>query len=101
MAEETKLAAGLSNAMRESEELAHLIRDHVVADDRRRYMAIVERAVARGELAEDRPVTKLFPDVARSLVFTRMLVTREPVGRSFIEELVDCVLLPILLTPAQ
>jgi AcrR family transcriptional regulator len=101
LAEETKLAAGLSGAMRESEELAQLIRDHVVADDRRRYMAIVERAVARGELADDRPASKLFADVAPSLVFTRMLVTREPVGRSFIEELVDRILLPILLTPTQ
>jgi AcrR family transcriptional regulator len=101
LAEETKLAAGLSSAMRESDELAQLIRDHVVADDRRRWMAIVERAVDRGDLPGDSPATKLFADVAPSLTFTRMLVTREPVGRSFTEELVDRVLLPILLTPSQ
>ena len=96
MVDECRLAAGLATAMRESAELAQLVREHVVEDDRRRYMEIAERAVARGEIAADPPVTRLFPDVAPSLVFTRMLVTRDPVDDRFVEELVDRVLIPIL-----
>jgi AcrR family transcriptional regulator len=94
---ESGLAAGLATAMRESEELARLMRDHVIEHDRRRYGEIVERARSRGELPAGAPTTSLFPDVVPSLVFTRLLVTHEPVGSRFANELVDRILLPILL----
>jgi AcrR family transcriptional regulator len=94
--EDVHLACGLLTRMRASEELAALMRDHVIADERRRVDELLDRAVARGELPAGALVSPLFADVAGSLVFTRVTITGEPVDRAFAEHLVDDVLLPIL-----
>ena len=94
--DDTHLAAGLISQLRNSEELARLMRDGVVDYQRQRYAALIQRAVARGELSPDARITPLFPDIAGSLIFARAAVTREPVDRPFLEELVDHVLLPVL-----
>ena len=95
--EDAHLAGGLISQLRESEELAALMRDEVVAHERaplRR--AARPRAVARGELSADARVTPAVPDIAGSLVFARAAVTGEPLDQAFMEELVDHVLLPVL-----
>jgi AcrR family transcriptional regulator len=96
MEEDTHLAAGLISQLRNSEELAQLMRDEVVEYQRRRYDPIIQRAVARGELSPDARISPLFPDIAGSIIFGRTVVTCEPVDRPFLEELVDHVLLPVL-----
>jgi AcrR family transcriptional regulator len=93
--EDVHLACGLLTQLRASEELAAVMQDHVIAEERARFGAILERAAARGEL-ERRSVSPLFADVAGSIVFTRVTITGEPVDHAFVEELVDHVLLPIL-----
>ena len=90
------LAGGLISQLRESEELATLMREEVVTLERRRYDVLIARAVARGELSADARITPLFSDVAGSVVFTRAVITSEPLDRAFLAELVDHVLLPIL-----
>jgi AcrR family transcriptional regulator len=94
--EDAHLAGGLIKQLRESEELSALIRNEVVEAERRRFDRVIDRAVARGELAPDTSVTPLFHDIAGSLIFTRAVVTCEPIDRPFLQELVDCVLLPVL-----
>jgi AcrR family transcriptional regulator len=94
--EDVHLAWGLLTRLRTSEELAAVMREHVIAEERRRVDELLDRAVARGELAAGAPVSPLFADVAGSLIFTRVTITGEPVDRAFAEELVDDVLLPIL-----
>jgi AcrR family transcriptional regulator len=94
--EDAHLAGGLISQLRDSEELAALMRDEVVPLERRRYDVLIARAVARGELSADARITPLISDVAGSVVFTRAVVTGEPLDRAFLEELVDHVLLPIL-----
>src|SRR4051812_34816753 len=93
--EDVHLACGLLTQLRASEELAAVMHDHVIAEERDRYTGVLERAAARGEL-EQRSVSPLFADVAGSIVFTRVTITGEPVDHAFAEELVDHVLLPIL-----
>jgi AcrR family transcriptional regulator len=93
--DDVHVACGLMTQLRASAELAQAVHEHVVADERARFAEILDRARARGELATD-AVTPLFADVAGSIVFTRVIVTGEPVDGSFAEELVDRVLLPIL-----
>lgn len=93
--EDVHLACGLLTQLRASEELAAVMQDNVIAEERARFSAILERAAARGEL-ERRSVSPLFADVAGSIVFTRVTITGEPVDHAFVEELVDHVLLPIL-----
>jgi AcrR family transcriptional regulator len=93
--EDAHVAAGVISQLRDSEELAALMREEVVTLERRRYDVLIERAVARGELSADARITPLIADVAGSVIFTRAVVTGEPLDRAFLEELVDHVLLPI------
>ncbi len=94
--EDVHLAGGLISQLRSSPELAALMHDEI-AHDRGRYHELLARAVERGELAADARVTPLLADVAGSLIFTRAVVMLdEPLDRSFLEELVDHVLLPAL-----
>jgi AcrR family transcriptional regulator len=94
--ENAHVTAGLASRLRESEELAALIREHAVEVVRGRFARIVERAVARGELAAEPPTSPLFSDVAPSLIHTRVLLSLEPVDDAFVTELVDRILLPIV-----
>jgi AcrR family transcriptional regulator len=94
--EDVHLACGLLTEMRTSAELAAVMREHVISEERHRVDELVTRATARGELPAGIPVSPLFADVAGSIVFTRVTITGEPVDRAFAEELVDHVLLPIL-----
>jgi AcrR family transcriptional regulator len=94
--DDVHLACGLLTQLRTSEELASVMREHVIAEERRRVDELLDRAAARGELPAGAVVSPLFADVAGSLVFTRVTITGEPVDGAFAEEFVDHVLLPIL-----
>jgi AcrR family transcriptional regulator len=94
--EDAHLAGGLISQLRDSEELATLMRDEIVTLERQRYDALIQRAVERGELSADARVTPLFSDVAGAVVFTRAVITGQPLDQAFLEELVDHVLLPVL-----
>jgi AcrR family transcriptional regulator len=94
--EDAHLAGGLISQLRDSEELATLMREEVIVHERRRYDMLIERAVTRGELSADARITPLLSDVAGSIVFARAVITMEPLDRPFLEELVDHVLLPVL-----
>jgi AcrR family transcriptional regulator len=94
--EDAHLAGGLISQLRDSEELATLMREEVIVHERRRYDVLIQRAVSRGELSADARITPLLSDVAGSIVFARAVITMEPLDRPFLEELVDHVLLPVL-----
>jgi len=94
--EDAHLAGGLISQLRESEELSALMRDEVVTHERARVEHLLARAVERGELSPDARITPLFHDISGSLVFTRAVITGEPLDRAFLIELVDHVLLPVL-----
>jgi AcrR family transcriptional regulator len=86
--EDVHLACGLLSAMRTSPELAHVMQDHVIAEERARFAEVLARAGIEH-------VSPLFADIAGALIFTRVTITGEPVDHAFAEELVDRVLLPI------
>jgi AcrR family transcriptional regulator len=98
--DDVHLACGLVTQLRSSPELAAVMQEHVIAEERARYETILERARERGELPAGR-VSPLFADVAGSVVFGRVTISGEPVDRAFVEELVDHVLLPILQIAPQ
>ena len=100
MRENAQLAAGLVRQLRESAELAEIFREHVIEPERARWTAIVDRAEARGELAPG-SAPSMFGDVAPSLIHAHMTFPSEPLDESFVTELVDRVLLPILNPPNQ
>jgi AcrR family transcriptional regulator len=94
--EDRRLAAGMISQLRSSPELAALIRDEHISHERRRYDTVIGRAVQRGELSPELRVTPLLSDVAGSMIFTRAVISGEPLDREFLTELVDHVILPIL-----
>jgi AcrR family transcriptional regulator len=94
--EDMHLAGGLISQLRSSSELQALFREEVVADERRRYETLLARAQARGEIRG--PVTPLFADVAGSVIFSRALIAGEALDTTFLEALIDEVLLPIVAT---
>jgi AcrR family transcriptional regulator len=91
-----RLALGLLSQMRASDELARLFREHIVPAREVWMLTPVARAVERGELRRERPVSPLFVDVAPALVFARFQFHRGPLDDAFAAELVDEILLPIL-----
>jgi AcrR family transcriptional regulator len=94
--ESAHLTAGLAGRMRESDELAGLVREHAIEVVRRRFRTLLERAAQRGELPAAAAVSPLFADVAPSVIHARVLLSVEPVDDAFAAELVDHVLLPIV-----
>jgi AcrR family transcriptional regulator len=86
--DDVHLACGLLTALRTSPELAALMQDTVIAEERARFAEVLARAGVEH-------ASPLFADIAGAMVFTRVTITGEPVDRAFAEELVDHVLLPI------
>ena len=95
MREHAQLASGIARQLRESAELREIFREHVIAPSRARWIAIVERAEARGELVLG-AAPSLFPDIAPALIHGRVAFPGDPLDEAFVTELVDRVLLPTL-----
>lgn len=93
--QDTALLLGLMTAMRHDRELAAVVREQVVDNKREVFGAAVARAVARGELPAGADHT-LLAEISSAMLLSRQLVTGEPVGAAFAQELVDDVLLPLL-----
>jgi AcrR family transcriptional regulator len=89
------LILGLLNAMRGNVELAELVRGHVLDAKRSVIARLVARAVKRKELSA-RADHELASEIASALVFTRILVTGQPLDDAEIVHIVDAVLMPVL-----
>lgn len=96
MQENAHLAAGLTQRLRESPELARLFREQIMAAKREGFLAIVRRAAERGELARVPHDHALLSDLGPSMIHARALITGEPLDRRFVTRLVDLVLIPAL-----
>lgn len=93
--EDLALVAGVLRAMRSTPELADCLRAKVIEEKRAVGTTIVERAVARGEVAPDAD-PGIFHEVAPALVIFRVLVTGQPVDDEFLAHVADDVLVPLL-----
>lgn len=96
MRENAQLAAGLIQRLRESPELARVFREEIVSAKRERFRTILERAVARGELATVPEDYALFSDLAPAIIHSRALIIGEPLDSRFVNQFVDQVLIPAL-----
>lgn len=96
MRENAHLAAGLTQRLRESPELARMFREQIMAAKRERFQAILQRAVERAELASVPRDYALLSDLGPSMIHTRALITGEALDRRFVNRLVDLVLIPAL-----
>jgi AcrR family transcriptional regulator len=94
-AEDVELIAGVLRAMRSAPELADCVRSQMVESKCAVSKVIVDRAIARGELAAGSDPL-LLHEVAGALWFHRILVVGAPVDDAFIAHVVDDVLIPTL-----
>lgn len=101
--QDAELMAGVLRAMRAAPEIGSCLRDQVFDSKRRVIQTIVDRAVARGELAAGARAD-LAHEVAGALWVQRVLVVGGPADDAFIAHVVDDVILPLLpasRSPAQ
>ncbi|WP_239381132.1 MULTISPECIES: TetR-like C-terminal domain-containing protein [unclassified Frankia] len=93
--QDAALIAGVLLAMRQSPDLAAALRAQTIEEKRWVGDLIVKRALGRGELRS--PVAAdVFRELAPALLFFRLLFTGEVLDDSFIEHMVDDVLLPLM-----
>jgi AcrR family transcriptional regulator len=91
------LAEGLLTAMRTDPYLAELIRRQTNGPMQQEIAGIIAHAVERGELPSGCAASAAtLTEVMQALIGTRMLFSGRPLDVSFIEYLVDEILLPIV-----
>ena len=97
--QDAALILGLLIAMRRDPELADTVREQVLQAKREVFGAVIARAAARGDVpaATD---GALLAEISSAVLFSRVLVTGEPLEDAFIQHLVDVVLLPALGWPS-
>ena len=98
--QDAALMAGVLRAMRSTPELADCVRTQVLEQKRYIGRALVERAIARGELPPGADAD-VWHEVAPALMFFRVLVTDGPVDDAFLTHVADDVLVPLLVHSGQ
>jgi AcrR family transcriptional regulator len=88
---------GLATAAARDPALATALRDHALSRSRQALRAVLDRAVARGEIPPDRDLT-LVPDILHGLNALR-LMTGQPIDKAFIRRVFDDVILPLVTAP--
>ena len=96
MRENAHLAAGLTQRLRESPQLAEVFREKLVPAKRQYFDAIINRAVERGELTGFPEAAPMIADIAPALIHARALITGDALDEDFVDQLVDHVLIPVL-----
>ncbi len=97
--QDAALILGLLGAMHHNPELAAVVREQVLEAKREVFGVVIARAAARGEV----PVATnaaLLAEICSAVLFSRLLVTGEPLDDVFTQHLVDAVLLPALGRPS-
>ena len=90
-----RILPDLHAEMQRNPVLAENIRGRLQLERRRRAATVLERAIARGDL----PMTvdaKLFNDAAGGLLYWRIIITREPANRDYIDGLVRFIIAGLL-----
>ena len=93
--EDAAFVAGLVRAMRVDPELNELMHCHVIGRKRVETLAIVERAVARGELVSASTAT-VTVEVLQAMLLGRLVVDGAPLDETFLLHVVDDIALPLL-----
>lgn len=86
-----RILPDLHAEMQRNSQLAQEIRGRLQIERRTRSAAIVERAVARGEVPPGVDLG-IFNDAAGGLLYWRIIVTREKTDRSYVESLASFIL---------
>jgi AcrR family transcriptional regulator len=97
--QDAALILGLLGAMHRDPELAAVVREQVLEAKREVFGAVIARAAARGDVPAAADAA-LLAEISSAVLFSRLLVTGEPLDDAFTQHLVDAVLLPALGRPS-
>jgi len=97
--QDAALILGLLMAMHRDPELAGVVREQVLDVKREVFGAVIGRAAARGDVPAATDAA-LLAEISSAVLFSRLLVTGEPLDDAFTQHLVDAVLLPALGRPS-
>jgi AcrR family transcriptional regulator len=92
---EGSLLVGVLRAASESPQLAEVIQTNMRERKAELCCCLLRRAVARGELPETADPGPLI-EVIIAMIFTRLLVTGEPLDEAFVDHVVDDLAMPLL-----
>jgi AcrR family transcriptional regulator len=94
--EDASLMKAMAFAMDRNPELAQLVRVQVFPAARLSSVALVRRAIDRGDLPESAAAKDLFHDLAPALLMARHLGQGEPLDEEYLSRVVDQIMLPVL-----
>jgi AcrR family transcriptional regulator len=89
------IVLSLLAAIRSDPSLGRLLHEHVLSAGVTESAAVLDRAVARGELSAAADVTTLV-EVGKALLWHRLLLSGEPLDQPWVAHVVDDVLRPLL-----
>ena len=93
--QDADLILGLLSAMRHDPDLAQIVRRHVLDHKREVFATVLTRAADRGDIPDSADYA-LLAEISSAVLFSRLLITDEPLDDDFLAGLVDVVLLPAL-----
>jgi AcrR family transcriptional regulator len=88
--QDAALILGLLIAMRDDAELAATVRSHMIQDKREAFDTVLARA------QPSNPDGALLAEITSAMLFSRLFVTGGQLDESFMDHLLDAVLLPLL-----
>lgn len=88
-----QIMAGIVSMLSRSPELADAAEEALVAPRRAANRLLIERAIARGEIADDVDID-LISTIGSAMVAHRLLVERVPVTRAYLISIIDAIVLP-------
>ena len=94
--QEADLIGSILHAMKADEALRSAVRDEVVSAHRAQLDTVLQRAVARGEVAADNPALEHIDLVVIAPFVLRVLIDDEPVDDAYLSAYLDAVVLPAL-----
>ncbi|WP_436776655.1 TetR/AcrR family transcriptional regulator [Yinghuangia sp. YIM S09857] len=95
--EDGALLASMSHAVITNQELGDMLREVLIQPEREAFDALVQRAVARGELARRPAATDHCGGILVHAVLNRPLCDGEQATEAYLNDVIDSVVLPALL----
>ncbi|MFE9611218.1 TetR/AcrR family transcriptional regulator [Streptomyces sp. NPDC006012] len=94
---DVELSQVIAPAVHKNPDLAEALREAVIEPELEMLREIVERAVARGEMAPDSPTARYLPHMLVGAVFARPFVERREADTAYLKHFLDTVVLPVLV----
>nr|WP_258052923.1 TetR/AcrR family transcriptional regulator [Streptomyces sp. Ru73] len=91
------LMRGITHAVHKDPELAEAMRTALIEPELEVMRAMLDRAVARGEVDPGCPAIPFFPHALSGAVFARPMIDQCPADAAYLTRYLDAVVLPALL----